>query len=168
MSDPQLPSNFRRRSPWSDPDTIERQAPHLAVWEALRKGSVLAWSCVGFVVIAIVVTKLLFFTMAQTIKVERALVDQLPPHFASPVGGEVSMELLLGIDADCRITFNLEPVGDLRAVLKQVVQENQGNAIVATIAQDPDADPKAAYERLTEILNALAAERVTQVTITTE
>ncbi|WP_395750470.1 ExbD/TolR family protein [Prosthecobacter sp.] len=100
----------------------------------------------------------------SSVKVETALkqIDSALPHADSQAGEDTS-EVTLDIAADGSISLDeSDPVTDLSASLRQLVEVSQGTKLLVTIR----ADEKAAYEDVIKALNALAEARIKNVTFT--
>lgn len=77
--------------------------------------------------------------------------------------GEDSVEVILNIAANGTITIDEgDPVTDLSASLKQLVASSQGHKLIVTIS----AHEKTTYEQVLQVMNALSAADIKNVTFT--
>ena len=121
------------------------------------------------------VIMLFFMVMVGSVKVERELKSQLPglapPSADAPQ--ELPDEIIVGVEESGAVTLNEEefdsgrPNGalpDFTATLARLKQEadNRNAKVIVTI----QAEEQATYERVINVLNALAVAKVANVTFT--
>jgi biopolymer transport protein ExbD len=116
------------------------------------------------------VIMLFFMVMAGTIKMENHLVSNLPGVVESEV--EFLDETIISVAEDGEVALNDEPVDSPTSknmpVLKRSLQrlrqlsDASGNKMVVTIVSEPQAK----YDRVIDVLNALTANAITDVTFT--
>lgn len=119
------------------------------------------------------VIMLFFMVMAGAVKVERELKSSLP-GIAPPTSNEQEMpdEITVGVEETGSVTLNDEELDaqndktlrnftDSMARLKQEA-DNRGAKVLVTI----QAEEQAKYERVIDVLNALAKAKVANVTFT--
>ncbi len=121
------------------------------------------------------VIMLFFMVMVGSVKVERELKSQLPglapPSADAPK--ELPDEIIVGVEESGAVTLNEEefdsgrPAGklpDFTATLSRLKQEadNRNAKVIVTI----QAEEQATYERVIDVLNALAVAKVANVTFT--
>jgi biopolymer transport protein ExbD len=118
------------------------------------------------------VIMLFFMVMAGAVKVEKELTTRLPGSAETSSAAEFNDETMISISDEGEISLNDEVCDDarstalpqLRATLMRL-KENADNAkqpVVVTIVSDPHAK----YSRAIDVLNALAAARISNVTFT--
>ena len=118
------------------------------------------------------VIMLFFMVMAGAVKVENELVTRLPGSVENSTAAEFTDETNIAISDDGAITLNEEDfdsptsteLPQLRATLMRL-KENADNAkqpVVVTIVSDTHAK----YSRTIDVLNALAAAKISNVTFT--
>jgi len=116
------------------------------------------------------VIMLFFMVMAGAVKVENELSTRLPGSAESSSAAEFTDETIIGISDEGEVSLNEEPfdtptssdLPQLRATLMRL-KENADNAkqpAVVTIVSDAHAK----YSRTIDVLNALAAAKITSVT----
>lgn len=116
------------------------------------------------------VIMLFFMVMASTVKVENELTTRLPGSTDTSSAAEFTDETIIGISDEGEITLNDDPVDSasstdlpqLRATLMRLKQnsDNAKQPTVVTIVSDAHAK----YSRTIDVLNALAAAKITDVT----
>ncbi|MCX6850007.1 MAG: biopolymer transporter ExbD [Verrucomicrobia bacterium] len=121
------------------------------------------------------VIMLFFMVMVGSVKVERELKSQLPglapPSADAPT--EMPDEIIVGIEETGAVTLNEEEfdsnrpdkaLPDFISTLKRLKQEadNRSAKVIVTI----QAEEQATYERVIDVLNALAVAKVANVTFT--
>ncbi len=120
------------------------------------------------------VIMLFFMAMAGAVKKEMELKSQLPG--VAPASAEAPQEMpdeiTVGVEESGAVTLNeeeLDPIGDkkllnLTNTLKRLKQEsdNRNAKVIVTI----QAEEQAKYERVIDVLNALAVARIANVTFT--
>lgn len=118
------------------------------------------------------VIMLFFMVMAGAVKVENELVNKLPGSTETSAAAEFNDETMISISDEGEVSLNDEPfdspestdLPQLRATLMRI-KENADNAkqpAVVTIVSDAHAK----YSRTIEVLNALAAAKISNVTFT--
>lgn len=117
------------------------------------------------------VIMLFFMVMAGAIKAERLLSSKLPGEPFPGIAG-VPNEILIAIGEDGTITMNEEEydyasnreLPTLKATLLRLSQdaEAHGERVLVTI----QAEERAAYQRIVDVLNALTKARLSNVTFT--
>lgn len=118
------------------------------------------------------VIMLFFMVMAGAVKVENELVNKLPGSTETSSAAEFNDETIISISDEGEVSLNDEPfdspdstdLPQLRATLMRI-KENADNAkqpAVVTIVSDAHAK----YSRTIEVLNALAAAKISNVTFT--
>jgi len=116
------------------------------------------------------VIMLFFMVMAGAVKVENELSTKLPGSAEASPSAEVNDETQIGISDEGEVSLNDEPfdtpesteLPQLRATLMRL-KENADSAkqpAVVTIVSDSHAK----YSRTIDVLNALAAAKITNVT----
>lgn len=116
------------------------------------------------------VIMLFFMVMAGAVKVENELSTRLPGSAESSSATEFNDETILSISDEGEVSLNDEPfdtpestdLPQLRATLMRL-KENADNAhqpAIVTIVSDAHAK----YSRTIDVLNALAAAKITNVT----
>lgn len=116
------------------------------------------------------VIMLFFMVMAGAVKVENELPTRLPGSAENSPSTEFTDETIINISDEGEISLNDEPfdsatsaeLPQLRATLMRI-KENADNAkqpAIVTIVSDAHAK----YSRTIEVLNALAAAKITNVT----
>jgi biopolymer transport protein ExbD len=116
------------------------------------------------------VIMLFFMVMAGAVKVENELPTRLPGSAENSTGAEFNDETIIAVSDEGEISLNEEPydsasssdLPQLRATLMRI-KENADNAkqpAIVTIVSDAHAK----YARTIDVLNALAAARITNVT----
>jgi biopolymer transport protein ExbD len=116
------------------------------------------------------VIMLFFMVMAGAVKVENELSTRLPGSAESSSAAEFTDETIIAISDEGEVSLNEEPfdtatsteLPQLRATLMRL-KENADNAkqpVVVTISSDAHAK----YSRTIDVLNALAAAKITNVT----
>lgn len=116
------------------------------------------------------VIMLFFMVMAGAVKVENELSTKLPGNAESSSAAEFTDETIINITDEGEVSLNEEPfdtatsadLPQLRATLMRL-KENADNAkqpAVVTIVSDAHAK----YSRTIDVLNALAAAKITSVT----
>jgi biopolymer transport protein ExbD len=116
------------------------------------------------------VIMLFFMVMAGAVKVENELSTRLPGSAESSSATEFNDETIISISDEGEVSLNDEPfdtasstdLPQLRATLMRL-KENADNAhqpAVVTIVSDAHAK----YSRTIDVLNALAAAKITNVT----
>lgn len=116
------------------------------------------------------VIMLFFMVMAGAVKVENELTTRLPGSAENSSATEFNDETIIGISDEGEVSLNDEPfdtpesaaLPQLRATLMRL-KENADNAkqpAVVTI----NSDAHAKYSRTIDVLNALAAAKITNVT----
>lgn len=120
------------------------------------------------------VIMLFFMVMAGAVKVERELKSQLPGMAPANPTEEKEMpdEIMVGVEESGSVTLNEEELdaADNKALpnftssLMRLKQEadNRGAKVLVTI----QAEEQAKYERVIDVLNALAKAKVANVTFT--
>lgn len=121
------------------------------------------------------VIMLFFMVMVGSVKVERELKSQLPglapPSADAPQ--ELPDEIIVGVEESGAVTLNEEEfdsnrpdksLPDFIATLARLKQEadNRKAKVIVTI----QAEEQATYERVIDVLNALAVAKVANVTFT--
>ena len=120
------------------------------------------------------VIMLFFMVMAGAVKVENELSTKLPGSAESSSATEFNDETIISISDEGEVSLNDEPfdtpesadLPQLRATLMRL-KENADNAhqpAIVTIVSDAHAK----YSRTIDILNALAAAKITNVTFNVE
>jgi biopolymer transport protein ExbD len=116
------------------------------------------------------VIMLFFMVMAGAVKVEKELVTRLPGSVETSPAVEFNDETIISISDEGEVSLNDEPTDpvnsvdlpNLKATLMRL-KENADNAkqpVVVTIVSDQHAK----YSRTINVLNALAAAKITNVT----
>jgi biopolymer transport protein ExbD len=116
------------------------------------------------------VIMLFFMVMAGAVKVENELSTKLPGSAESSNNAEFTDETIINISDEGEISLNDEPfdspestdLPQLRATLMRL-KENSDSAkqpVIVTIVSDAHAK----YSRTIEVLNALAAAKISNVT----
>ena len=116
------------------------------------------------------VIMLFFMVMAGAVKVENELSTKLPGSAEDSPAAEFNDETIIGISDDGEVSLNDEPfdtpessaLPQLRATLMRL-KENADSArqpAVVTIVSDAHAK----YSRTIDVLNALAAAKISNVT----
>jgi len=116
------------------------------------------------------VIMLFFMVMAGAVKVENELTTRLPGSAENSSATEFNDETIIGITDEGEVSLNDEPfdtptsadLPQLRATLMRL-KENADNAkqpAVVTI----NSEARAKYSRTIDVLNALAAAKITNVT----
>ena len=116
------------------------------------------------------VIMLFFMVMAGAVKVENELSTRLPGSAGSSSAAEFTDETIIAISDEGEVSLNEEPfdtptsadLPQLRSTLMRL-KENADNAkqpVVVTIVSDAHAK----YSRTIDVLNALAAAKITNVT----
>jgi len=116
------------------------------------------------------VIMLFFMVMAGAVKVENELTTRLPGSAENSSATEFNDETIIGITDEGEVSLNDEPfdtptsadLPQLRATLMSL-KENADNAkqpAVVTI----NSEARAKYSRTIDVLNALAAAKITNVT----
>ena len=121
------------------------------------------------------VIMLFFMVMVGSVKVERELKSQLPglapPSADAPQ--EMPDEIIVGVEESGAVTLNEEEfdsnrpdkkLPDFTSTLMRLKQEadNRNAKVIVTI----QAEEQATYERVIDVLNALAVAKVANVTFT--
>jgi biopolymer transport protein ExbD len=120
------------------------------------------------------VIMLFFMVMVGSVKVERELKSQLPglapPSADAPQ--EMPDEIIVGVEESGSVTINEEEfdgptdkkLPNFTATLARLKQEadNRNAKVIVTIS----AEEQATYERVIDVLNALAVAKVANVTFT--
>jgi biopolymer transport protein ExbD len=120
------------------------------------------------------VIMLFFMVMVGSVKVERELKSQLPglapPSDEAPK--EMPDEIIVGVEESGSVTINEEEfdgppdkkLPKFTATLARLKQEadNRNAKVIVTIS----AEEQATYERVVDVLNALAVAKVANVTFT--
>lgn len=120
------------------------------------------------------VIMLFFMVMVGSVKVERELKSQLPglapPSADAPQ--EMPDEIIVGVEESGSVTLNEEEfdgptdkkLPNFTATLMRLKQEadNRNAKVIVTI----QAEEQATYERVIDVLNALAVAKVANVTFT--
>ncbi|MDH4454595.1 MAG: biopolymer transporter ExbD [Verrucomicrobiota bacterium] len=120
------------------------------------------------------VIMLFFMVMVGSVKVERELKSQLPglapPSDEAPK--EMPDEIIVGVEESGSVTINEEEfdgptdkkLPNFTATLARLKQEadNRNAKVIVTIS----AEEQATYERVVDVLNALAVAKVANVTFT--
>lgn len=120
------------------------------------------------------VIMLFFMVMVGSVKVERELKSQLPglapPSADAPQ--EMPDEIIVGVEETGSVTLNEEEfdtptdkkLPNFTATLMRLKQEadNRNAKVIVTI----QAEEQATYERVIDVLNALAVAKVANVTFT--
>jgi biopolymer transport protein ExbD len=121
------------------------------------------------------VIMLFFMVMVGSVKVERELKSQLPglapPSADAPQ--ELPDEIIVGVEETGAVTLNEEEfdanrpdkaLPDFTATLARLKQEadNRSAKVIVTI----QAEEQATYERVIDVLNALAVAKIANVTFT--
>ena len=120
------------------------------------------------------VIMLFFMVMVGSVKVERELKSQLPglapPSDEAPK--EMPDEIIVGVEESGSVTINEEEfdgptdkkLPNFTATLARLKQEadNRNAKVIVTIS----AEEQATYERVIDVLNALAVAKVANVTFT--
>jgi biopolymer transport protein ExbD len=120
------------------------------------------------------VIMLFFMVMVGSVKVERELKSQLPglapPSADAPQ--EMPDEIIVGVEESGSVTINEEEfdgptdkkLPNFTATLARLKQEadNRNAKVIVTIS----AEEQASYERVIDVLNALAVAKVANVTFT--
>ena len=120
------------------------------------------------------VIMLFFMVMAGAVKVENELSTKLPGSAESSSATEFNDETIISISDEGEVSLNDEPfdsaesadLPQLRATLMRL-KENADNAhqpAIVTIVSDAHAK----YSRTIDVLNALAAAKITNVTFNVE
>jgi biopolymer transport protein ExbD len=120
------------------------------------------------------VIMLFFMVMAGAVKVENELSTKLPGSAESSSATEFNDETIISISDEGEVSLNDEPFDtpesadppQLRATLMRL-KENADNAhqpAIVTIVSDAHAK----YSRTIDVLNALAAAKITNVTFNVE
>jgi biopolymer transport protein ExbD len=120
------------------------------------------------------VIMLFFMVMAGAVKVENELSTKLPGSAESSSATEFNDETIISISDEGEVSLNDEPfdtpesadLPQLRAILMRL-KENADNAhqpAIVTIVSDAHAK----YSRTIDVLNALAAAKITNVTFNVE
>ena len=117
------------------------------------------------------VIMLFFMVMAGTIKVENHLISNLPGVVESD-SAEFVDETIISVAEDGEVALNDEPMDTrtskampvLKGSLQRLKQNSvaSGNKMVITIVSEPQAK----YDRVIDVLNALTANAITDVTFT--
>jgi biopolymer transport protein ExbD len=116
------------------------------------------------------VIMLFFMVMAGAVKVEQELPTRLPGSAEASPSAEFNDETLITISDDGEVSLNDEPMGDatskempqLRATLMRL-KENADSAKQPTVVTIM-SDAHAKYSRTIDVLDALAAAKITNVT----
>jgi biopolymer transport protein ExbD len=116
------------------------------------------------------VIMLFFMVMAGAVKVEKELSTRLPGSAESSSPTEFTDETIISISDEGEVSLNDEPfdstqsadLPQLRATLMRLKQnsDNAHTPAIVTIVSDPHAK----YSRTIDVLNALAAAKITNVT----
>jgi biopolymer transport protein ExbD len=120
------------------------------------------------------VIMLFFMVMVGSVKVERELKSQLPglapPNAEAPK--EMPDEIIVGVEETGSVTLNEEEfdgptdkkLPNFTSTLMRLKQEadNRNAKVIVTI----QAEEQATYERVIDVLNALAVAKVANVTFT--
>jgi biopolymer transport protein ExbD len=120
------------------------------------------------------VIMLFFMVMAGAVKVENELSTRLPGSAESSSAAEFNDETIITISDEGEVSLNDEPfdspessdLPQLKATLMRL-KENGDNAkqsVIVTIVSDSHAK----YSRTIDVLNALAAAKITSVTFNVE
>lgn len=120
------------------------------------------------------VIMLFFMVMAGSVKVENELSTRLPGSTETSSAVEFTDETMIAISDEGEVSLNDEPcdspgsaeLPQLRATLMRL-KENGDNAkqpVMVTIVSDTHAK----YSRTIDVLNALAAAKITNVTFNVE
>ena len=143
----------RRHSPESTPDLGFQIAPMIDV---------------------VFVVLVFFMSLCAAIKVEAELNTKLPGNATTTAAVDFPDEQTIGIDSTGQVLLNDAPIdapddSDLPALtdtLKRLKQnaENAKTTLLVTIA----SEPKAPYFRTIDVLNALAAAAIDNVTFTVD
>jgi biopolymer transport protein ExbD len=117
------------------------------------------------------VIMLFFMVMAGTIKMENHLISNLPGVVESD-SVEFLDETIISVAEDGEVALNDEPVDTptsknmpvLKGSLQRLRQlsDASGNKMIVTIVSEPQAK----YDRVIDVLNALTANAITDVTFT--
>jgi biopolymer transport protein ExbD len=120
------------------------------------------------------VIMLFFMVMAGAVKVEKELNTTLPGTAETSTSTDFVDEQIITIAADGEVALNDEPFDDaksttlpqLTATLMRLKQssEEAKSQLAITIASEPEAK----YGRAIDVLNALAAARIDNVTFTVD
>lgn len=113
------------------------------------------------------VVMLFFMVMAGALKAERQLSQKLPGGKGS--AERLPVELSIGIDQSGQLTVNDEPVDSagskalagLHALLRETKKLSRGDGSMLLVMIEADAE--ASYERIVDVLNALSAEQIQDV-----
>ncbi len=116
------------------------------------------------------VIMLFFMVMAGAVKVENELTTRLPGSAENSSATEFNDETIIGISDEGEVTLNDEPfdtpespdLPQLRATLMRL-KENADNAKQPAIVTI-NSEARAKYSRTIDVLNALAAAKITNVT----
>lgn len=116
------------------------------------------------------VIMLFFMVMAGAVKVENELTTRLPGSAENSSATEFNDETIIGISDEGEVTMNDEPfdtpestdLPQLRATLMRL-KENADNAKQPAIVTI-NSEARAKYSRTIDVLNALAAAKITNVT----
>jgi biopolymer transport protein ExbD len=116
------------------------------------------------------VIMLFFMVMAGAVKVENELTTRLPGSAEASTSVEFSDETIITISDEGEISLNDEPfdsalstdLPQLRATLMRLKEnaDNSKQPAIVTIVSDPHAK----YSRTVDVLNALAAAKISNVT----
>jgi biopolymer transport protein ExbD len=116
------------------------------------------------------VIMLFFMVMAGAVKVEKELVTRLPGSAETSQAAEFNDETIIAISDEGEVSMNDEPfdspesaeLPQLRATLMRLKEsaDNSKQPAVVTIVSDAQAK----YSRTIDVLNALAAAKITNVT----
>ncbi|MFZ0615329.1 MAG: biopolymer transporter ExbD [Chthoniobacterales bacterium] len=116
------------------------------------------------------VIMLFFMVMAGAVKVENELTTRLPGSAENSSATEFNDETIIGITDEGEVSLNDEPfdtptsadLPQLRATLMRL-KENADNAKQPAIVTI-NSEARAKYSRTIDVLNALAAAKITNVT----
>jgi len=116
------------------------------------------------------VIMLFFMIMAGAVKVENELSTKLPGSIETSTATEFNDETMIAVSDEGEVSLNDEPfdtpdstaLPQLRATLMRLKEnaDNGKQSVVVTILSDAHAK----YSRTIDVLNALAAAKITNVT----
>lgn len=113
-----------------------------------------------------------FMSLTAAVKIEAELNSKLPGTASTSAAVEFPDEQIIGVDVNGQVMLNDDPI-DAPADpslprLNDALQRLKANAVAArtTLLVTISSDPKAPYHRTIDVLNALAAAGIDNVTFT--
>ena len=115
-----------------------------------------------------------FMSLTATVKIEAELNSKLPGTAATSASVEFPDEQTIGIDVNGQVSLNDDPIDALSdSALPRLTNallrlKQNADAAKTTLLVTISSDPKAPYYRTVDVLNALAAAAIDNVTFTVD